>query len=186
MSSQKKTSKSFFTHDEDDTLRALVAKYGEDWEKISSIMTSRNVRQVRDRWINFLSPLVVKNKWSREEDLLLIEKYTEFGPCWKQLQQFFPGRTNYNIRNHWKSVSRMNMLDQIPFNTYSPPAAKQYVIPTITVPTEVKHEEPPQEKFEFVPFDFKEIETKSESGIIEYFDEFIFDSIYDCDCTFDF
>ncbi|OHS99362.1 Myb-like DNA-binding domain containing protein [Tritrichomonas foetus] len=96
-----------FTLNEDNKLAQLVNKYGDkDWLKIASEMENRSVRQCRERWQLFLNINVVKTKWTKEETQLLIEKYQEYGSQWKLLEQFFNGRTIYNIRNKWVSLNR--------------------------------------------------------------------------------
>ena len=70
-------------------------------------MPNRSVRQCRERWNNNLSSNILKDKWSSKEDELLKQKYFEFGPKWKLLEKFFPGRTSYNIRNRWSCIVRL-------------------------------------------------------------------------------
>ncbi|OHT03113.1 hypothetical protein TRFO_06757 [Tritrichomonas foetus] len=96
-----------FSHEEDETLRSLVHTYGENnWYFVASQMPNRSVRQCRERWQLFLSSGVTKSKWTREEDELLLSKHREFGSQWKTLERFFKGRTSYNIRNRFISLSR--------------------------------------------------------------------------------
>lgn len=96
-----------FKPDEDELLKKLVEEFGDkDWSIIASHMNGRTIRQCRERWQNNLSSTVVKSKWTREEDKILRIKYNEFGPKWKLLEEFFPGRTSYNIRNRWNGLTR--------------------------------------------------------------------------------
>lgn len=108
MHNQHKIKKRFaFTCDEDDRLRELVHKYGEDnWSIIASKMKKRSTRQCRDRWINYLSPLAINGTWTSEEDKLLIEKVETYGRKWKFLTQFFFGRTDINIKNHYNFIQK--------------------------------------------------------------------------------
>ncbi|OHT13814.1 hypothetical protein TRFO_15931 [Tritrichomonas foetus] len=122
-----------FTCDEDDKLRELVSKYGEDnWSTIASKMRKRSTRKCRDRWINYLSPLAVNGTWSPEEDRLLYEKVEMYGRKWKFLTQFFYGRTDINIKNHFNFLQKKamktgqltqslskNILSQKPLNNAS-------------------------------------------------------------------
>ena len=96
-----------FSKDEDERLRFLVKAYGENnWYLISNHMQNRTVRQCRERWQLFLSSKIKHEKWTKEEDDILLKKYAEIGPKWKALESFFEGRTSYNIRNRWISLSK--------------------------------------------------------------------------------
>jgi hypothetical protein len=97
-----------FNPEEDCHLRELVSKYGEDaWDKIASRMPRRDRRQCRERWINYLSPAVANGPWSVEEEELLKEKVQTVGRSWKAIQIWFPGRTDINIKNHWKQMEKL-------------------------------------------------------------------------------
>lgn len=108
--SEMKQRKRFpFTKEEDDLLVNLVQLYGIDdksvWHLISYHMKSRSARQCRERYQLFLSETVRKKaKWTKEEDELLLSQYARIGPHWKKMEQFFLGRTSYNIKNRFKSL----------------------------------------------------------------------------------
>lgn len=105
---KEKPGRIFFTKEEDAKLKRVVEDLGEDnWEQVAERMGNRTVRQCRDRWNNYLIPGLTKAKWTPQEDKLLIQKFAEFGTSWKKFEPYFPGRTNYCIRNHWKTVCRM-------------------------------------------------------------------------------
>lgn len=91
-----------FTKEEDQQLLQLVQYFGindkNNWYFIAIHMNGRSPRQCRERYQLFLSDRVKKKeKWTKEEDQLLISKYKIYGPHWKQMEQFFDGRTSYNI-----------------------------------------------------------------------------------------
>lgn len=99
-----------FTPEEDKKLRELVTRFGEkNWSLISGLMMNRTVRQCRDRWTNSLCANVVKGEWTAEEDSLLLQLFKEYGSRWKSMEKFFPGRAQYDIRNHCKSILRQKM-----------------------------------------------------------------------------
>lgn len=105
MNSNQKRKRHPFTPEEDKKLRELVDLYGEqNWSLISGHMMNRTVRQCRDRWTNSLSGNVIKGEWSAEEDALLLQLFKENGSRWKSMEKFFPGRAQYDIRNHCKSI----------------------------------------------------------------------------------
>lgn len=105
MSKNQKRKRHPFTPDEDKKLRELVDRYGEqNWSIISCQMANRTVRQCRDRWTNSLCENVIKGEWTAEEDALLLQLFNEQGSRWKSMEKFFPGRAQYDIRNHCKSI----------------------------------------------------------------------------------
>ncbi|KAK8834265.1 hypothetical protein M9Y10_027910 [Tritrichomonas musculus] len=100
-----------FTKEEDQQILQLVQYFGvndkNNWYFIASQLKGRSPRQCRERYQLFLSDQVRKNaKWTSEEDEILLSKYQIYGPHWKQLEQFFVGRTLYNIKNRFISLSR--------------------------------------------------------------------------------
>lgn len=99
--------RSKFTKEEDELLKDLVANLGDNnWQVISSRMPGRNSRQCRERWQNYLCPEIINGPWTQEEDDLLVLKYNELGPSWKQISTFFPTRTDINIKSRWNLRER--------------------------------------------------------------------------------
>ena len=91
-----------FTNDEDEKLIKLVNKYGaKKWNSIALSMEGRTGRQCRDRYKNYLAPFINKSEWTLEEDMLLVEKFREYGPCWSKISKFFVGRTSSSLKNRW-------------------------------------------------------------------------------------
>ncbi|OHS99485.1 Myb-like DNA-binding domain containing protein [Tritrichomonas foetus] len=99
-----------FTAIEDQRLQELVGQFGaRDWRSIAQYMPGRTARQCRDRYSNYLTPEFYNEVWTKEDDLLLYQKYLEYGSQWSKIVQFFPGKNANNIKNRWNySVSRMN------------------------------------------------------------------------------
>jgi hypothetical protein len=96
-----------FSPDEDDHLRELVGKYGENcWRRIAAKMPKRDRRQCRERWFNYLTPFISNGPWTPAEEALLRAKVGEHGRHWKAIQPFFSGRTDINIKNHWKRMQK--------------------------------------------------------------------------------
>lgn len=112
--------KSKFTTDEDNCLRELVRLYGENkWDEIAAHMPERNVRQCKERWMNYLSPDLNTGAFTEEEDRLLFEKYEELGPRWVKMTKFFKGRTDIALKNRYMVVQRKYRLEQ-PINDLPP------------------------------------------------------------------
>lgn len=104
---QKPHPKSKFTTEEDAKLKQLVNQFGiNNWNQISSNMAHRNPRQCKERWFNYLSPMICKSPWSSDEDELLERKVKEIGPKWVKIAKFFPMRTDIQLKNRWLVLSR--------------------------------------------------------------------------------
>jgi hypothetical protein len=96
-----------FERHEDELLVELVKKYGTDsWNAIASNLANRTARQCRNRYTGFLAPGVNNAPWTPEEDDLLKKQYEQTGPKWAILRQFFPGRTDLNIKNRFVFLTR--------------------------------------------------------------------------------
>ena len=90
-----------FTEQEDFQLNQLVSRFGKNWNLISKIMVTRNPRQCRERWNNYLNPELSTAPWTYEEDLLLAQIYAKTGPHWSKISKHFPSRSDNSIRNRW-------------------------------------------------------------------------------------
>ena len=96
-----------FTHEDDELLKMLVAQFGEnDWSTIAANMPGRNVRQCKERWMYYLNPHLNTTPWTREEDMLLLEKQREFGSKWVKIAMFFPHRTDAMVKNRFQVLNR--------------------------------------------------------------------------------
>ena len=109
-------------------LHRLVMQFGaKDWIKISQLMETRNPRQCRERWNNYVNPALRTDPWTPEEDMLLDQKFAEYGPKWNKISKFFVNRSDNNIRNRWMMIARHRAKSQkspispAPTPTQSPP-----------------------------------------------------------------
>jgi hypothetical protein len=104
----KKKTRKLFTEQEDEQIMELVGQYGDSrWKQISSHLTGRSALQCKEPWFCYLAPHVTNDPWSKKDDKLLLLKASELNHRWKQLEVFFPGRSNINIKNHWRKLRRM-------------------------------------------------------------------------------
>lgn len=91
-----------FTKEEDDYLRVLATDPNlKTWRDIANYLPGRTAAQCRDRYNQYLAPTIVRKNWTEEEDQIIIEKYKEYGPNWKKISEFLPGRSGNNIKNRW-------------------------------------------------------------------------------------
>jgi hypothetical protein len=92
-----------WSHKEDEQILRLVKIYGKSWSKISKILSSRNGKQIRDRFINVLDPDIMKCKFTEKEDKQLIKLYLLYGPKWATISKYFKSRTADMIKNRFHS-----------------------------------------------------------------------------------
>ena len=99
-----------FTAEDDKKLKDLVEQYGTtDWNLISQKMETRNARQCRERWENYLSSNVNRSPFTPEEDLLLMQKYQELGAKWVAISKSFNNRTDISVKSRWMVLKRRNV-----------------------------------------------------------------------------
>lgn len=92
-----------FSTEEDQNLIAIVETFGtKNWNLISKKMKTRNPRQYRDRWRNYLCPGLSNAPFSELEDKHLDELYLQFGSKWTKIAQFFPNRSCNSLKNRFK------------------------------------------------------------------------------------
>ena len=104
---QTKHTRKQFSVTEDHKLKELVRVYGEDnWTTISKMMGHRNARQCRDRYKNYLSPNINIGPWTADEDMKHDSLVQIYGKKWSKLVQYFPRRTEINLKCHYSMIER--------------------------------------------------------------------------------
>lgn len=122
-----------FTEEEDQKLTRIVMQVGaKDWIKVSQLMETRNPRQCRERWNNYINPCLRTDPWTPEEDILLNQKFLEYGPKWNKISKFFKNRSDNNIRNRWMMIARHRSKQQK--SPISPAPAQQAAQPQMAMP----------------------------------------------------
>ena len=77
--------KGFWTKEEDQILLSFVEKYGRKWALIAKEFKTRNGKQIRDRFINILDPLLNRGPFSEFEDFTIIKLYNLYGSKWAKI-----------------------------------------------------------------------------------------------------
>lgn len=105
-----------FSAEEDEKLKHLVEIMGEKkWDDIAKEMPGRNGRQCRDRYKNYLIQGFFNGEWTREEDEMLIKKFSEFGSQWSKITAYFNNRNANSLKNRWNYFLSKHLND----NTFS-------------------------------------------------------------------
>eukprot|EP00584_Thalassiosira_punctigera_P008170 CAMPEP_0172545370 /NCGR_PEP_ID=MMETSP1067-20121228/15302_1 /TAXON_ID=265564 ORGANISM="Thalassiosira punctigera, Strain Tpunct2005C2" /NCGR_SAMPLE_ID=MMETSP1067 /ASSEMBLY_ACC=CAM_ASM_000444 /LENGTH=390 /DNA_ID=CAMNT_0013332091 /DNA_START=38 /DNA_END=1210 /DNA_ORIENTATION=- len=105
-------SRTLWTKEEDEIVtRALM----EDpratftrWTDLASRLPGRKLsgRQIRDRWNNYLNPVLSQVPFTRDDDMQLWNGYKEFGNRWVEIgsKKFGSKRSENYLKNRWNSV----------------------------------------------------------------------------------
>jgi hypothetical protein len=136
-----------FLPEEDAKLRDLVQLHGTSaWDHVAIQMPGRNPRQCRDRWKHYVSSEKSRFVWTAEEDQLLFEKMQTIGPKWTMLSQFFPGRTDMQVKSRWmqkfasssglhlKNKAIPQIYDPQPVHVIGPQMIPAYVFVPTAIP----------------------------------------------------
>ena len=97
---------------EDAKLLELVRIYGECWAMISSKMTDRTGKQIRDRYLNILRPNLKKGEWTQPEDALLVNLYYQIGHKWSLIAKYMPGRSEAQVKNRFYSHIKKRLQEK--------------------------------------------------------------------------
>jgi hypothetical protein len=99
--------KSKWSVQEDDQLRAAIQKLGSSkWTQVATFVPGRTGKQCRERWLDKLSPDLLKDDWSAQEDSVLLAKQKELGHAWSKIREILPGRSISALKNRWNWLER--------------------------------------------------------------------------------
>lgn len=95
-----------FTAEEDEMIILMFNKVGNQWKVIAQSLFNRTSRQCRERFKYYLSPSINHNKWTAEEDALIVEKVKEYGQKWSHIASLLENRTDIDTKNRWLLLKR--------------------------------------------------------------------------------
>ena len=118
-----------FSKEEDQLLIKLVKELGNSqWNEISTHFIDKNARQCRVRFKKYLDPSINNNRWTTEEDSLLLDLVEKNGKKWSKLIFHFKNRTDINIKHRFKLLERKKIKNNT-FNNIQ--KEKKNIIPSI-------------------------------------------------------
>jgi hypothetical protein len=104
------TPKNKWSPEDDARVVAAIHEVGLDsWSKVASLVPGRTGKQCRERWLDKLSPEVVKHDWCPEEDATIIAMQGELGNSWAKIRDCLPGRSVGAIKNRWNWLERRDI-----------------------------------------------------------------------------
>jgi hypothetical protein len=104
------TRKNKWTPTEDNQLQLTIQEWGSNnWSKVAQFIPGRTGKQCRERWLARLSPDVLLEDWSADEDLTLLSKQSQFGNRWSKIREFLPGRSTVSLKNRWNWLCRRDV-----------------------------------------------------------------------------
>lgn len=126
------------------------------WDRVSSELTrlgyTKTPKQCKERWTNYVSPSVIGDEWSAEDNLRLLKLHADYSNHWKDIAPKFPGRTDNCVKNQLFSIlrkalrklSRHFLKDDLvlPINEIKPKIVTDFLKSRIVVQDEPK--DPPR------------------------------------------
>jgi hypothetical protein len=94
------------TPDEKATVIKLYEELGAGcWDKVQEVLQLKSKRTAREHFYKFILT-DSKKPFTKEEDDLIIKKVKELGTRWTQIAKFFNNRSDINIRNRYRIISK--------------------------------------------------------------------------------
>lgn len=98
----------------------------EDRDKV--MITARNGKQCRERWLTALDPSIKKSQWTLQEDKEFLEQWLTLGNKWREIANIIAGRTESQVKNRFKLILRREHIQQTKID---PEQLRNQIIPRI-------------------------------------------------------
>lgn len=96
-----------WTREEDEMLQQWVKTHGtKKWTMLSHLMKTKRSKQCRRRWINKVSIETRADRWSLEEDRILLETQQEVGNHSTKIAKKLAGRTDNAVKNRYDTLTK--------------------------------------------------------------------------------
>lgn len=82
---------------------------GFSWKRVEHYVKTRKSKQCRERWMNHLAPGISFDRWTKEEDKVLMSLYNHFGKQWIKYKEYLIGRPENQIKMRWRVLNRRNI-----------------------------------------------------------------------------
>ena len=106
LASLRGETKGRFTEHEKTLLKQAVETYGQNWSLIAAnVLTGRTGAQIRDHWVTSLDPDIKRDRFSNEENIVLMQHVIEFGEKWAKIAKLIPGRHDTQCRRKWQVLT---------------------------------------------------------------------------------
>ena len=94
-----------WSHEEDQRLLQAVEWYGEKrWVDVAKAVGTRTRKQCRERFVNHISPKIIKRPWTAEEDAIILKTYHHYKNKWSEIGRHLQGRTARSVRNRYRTL----------------------------------------------------------------------------------
>ncbi|XP_065352725.1 myb protein isoform X3 [Cloeon dipterum] len=108
--SKKPVSKARWSKEEDEQLKQLVEKHGDNWEVVSGYFPLRSDIQCQQRWQKVVNPELIKGPWTKEEDDKVVSLVKRYGPKkWTLIARHLKGRIGKQCRERWHNHLNPNI-----------------------------------------------------------------------------
>lgn len=98
---------SIFTPYKDERITNLVNELPDNsWTTIANIIGTKTPKQIKDRYVNYINPMLKHSEWTIEEEILLLELYELLGSSWSTIEKLMPFRSRNDIRYKWMKMAR--------------------------------------------------------------------------------
>jgi len=109
-----------WTRAEDEAISELINKHGmKKWSLIAKKLredfevSGRSGKQCRERWRNYLDPMLSKSQITLEEEKKIFLGQRKYGNKWSEISKLLPGRRDNVIKNHFYSTLRRQLRNAL-------------------------------------------------------------------------